>query len=157
MKACDVKLFQHLLFSQWSRWRLSQNTVCRFRQIECLRGLGVIRAFGWRAPNASWSDLRRVLITFHTQTQMGRINQNNGTACSLSVVLFLSWNSSLMISNQCCAHAQRQIIRTQCFLSQKQTDDGYSQHSQSDDKIESTLGGGSRACTASRYEAMSNY
>lgn len=60
-----------------------------------------------------------------------------------------------MISNQCCTHAQRQIIRTQCFLSQKQTDDGYSLHSQSDDKIESTLS--SRACTASRYEAMSNY
>ena len=31
---------------------------------------------------------------------------------------FSSWNSSPMISNQCCAHAQRQIIRTQCFLSQ---------------------------------------
>ncbi len=41
-----------------------------------------------------------------------------------------------MISNQCCAQAQKQIIRTQCFFTE-QADDEDSQHSQSDDKIES--------------------
>lgn len=69
----------------------------------------------------SWSDLCRVLLTFHTQ--MARIHQNNRTVCSFSMFFwgcFFSWNSSLMISNQCCAHTQRQIIRTQCFWQSKQ-------------------------------------
>ncbi len=65
---------------------------------------------------------------------MGGISQNNRTVCSFQCVF--SWNSRLMISNQRCAHAQRQIIRTQCFFTER-ADDRDSQRLQSDDKTES--------------------